>query len=177
MNWFDGIIIGIFLVSCAIGLYRGFARELLSLIIWVAAILFAKFFSADLAALLLPYIKTESLATVIAFLVLFIVTLLVGAILGLMLSALVRTTGLTGSDRVLGFLFGAARAFIIVMVLVVVLPEFLVLDKYTQWKQAKLIPYFLECKDWVWIAYDYVTQWIATFFGNEKFGSKKLIEA
>jgi membrane protein required for colicin V production len=165
MNWVDGVIIGIFLVSCAIGLYRGFAREALSLLVWIAAVLIAKIFNPELAAILSRFIGTPALATVTAFTVLFILTLLVGAILGLIVSALIKTTGLTTSDRALGFVFGSARAFIVVMVLLMVLPAFLAIDKTNQWQQATLVPHFLEYKDWVWMAYES----IVNLFSNKKF--------
>lgn len=48
MNWADWAIIGIFSLSCVIGLIRGFVREALSLVIWISAVLVARLFGGQL---------------------------------------------------------------------------------------------------------------------------------
>ncbi|HEY0893948.1 MAG TPA: CvpA family protein, partial [Cellvibrio sp.] len=79
MNWADWAIIGIFSLSCLIGLIRGFVREALSLIIWVAAVLVAKVFGGQLEILLADQIESPSVRLMTAYAVLFIATLLLGA--------------------------------------------------------------------------------------------------
>ena len=172
MNWADWAIIGIFSLSCLIGLIRGFVREALSLIIWVAAVLVAKVFGGQLEILLVDQIESPSVRLMTAYAVLFIATLLLGAMLSYLIGALVRATGLSGTDRLLGMVFGAARAFIIVMALLILLPGFIPVNEEEWWQQAQLIPHFLACEEWVRTAYEQVSQWLMTLFGNVESGQK-----
>jgi len=170
MNWADWAIIGIFSLSCLIGLIRGFVREALSLVIWVAAVLVAKVFGSQLEVLLVDQIQSPSVRLMTAYAVLFIATLLLGAMLSYLIGALVRATGVSGTDRLLGMVFGAARAFIIVMALLILLPGFIPLNEEEWWQQAQLIPHFLACEEWVKTAYEQVSQWLMTLFGSVESG-------
>lgn len=172
MNWADWAIIGIFSLSCLIGLIRGFVREALSLIIWVAAVLVAKVFGGQLEILLANQIESPSVRVMTAYAVLFVATLLLGAMLSYLISALVRATGLSGTDRLLGMVFGAARAFIIVMALLILLPGFIPVNEEEWWQQAQLIPHFLACEEWVRTAYEQVSQWLMSLFGAVESGQK-----
>lgn len=172
MNWADWAIIGIFFLSCLIGLIRGFVREALSLVIWVAAVLVAKVFGSQLEILLIDQIESPSVRLVTAYAVLFIATLLLGAMLSYLIGALVRATGLSGTDRLLGMVFGAARAFIIVMAVLILLPGFLPVHEEDWWKQSQFIPHFLACEEWVRAAYDQISQWLMALFGSVESGQK-----
>jgi len=141
MIWVDYLILGIIGLSAVIGFARGLIREVLSLAVWIAAMLIAWLFFRDLAELLVPWISTPSVRWAAAFLILVFGVLLVGAILGYVLTTLVKKTGLTGLDRLLGALFGAARGAVLVALLVFAaaltpLPE----DPW--WQQAQLIAPF-----------------------------------
>lgn len=170
MNGADWAIIGIFLLSCFIGLIRGFVREALSLVIWVAAVLVAKVFGGQFETLLVNQIETPSIRLMTAYAVLFVATLLLGAMLSYVIGALVRVTGLSGTDRLFGMVFGAARAFIVVMALVILLPGFLPVNYDEWWQQAQLIPHFLACEEWVLSVYDQISQWLITLFGSVETG-------
>ena len=172
MNWADWAIIGIFSLSCLIGLIRGFVREALSLVIWVAAVLVARLFGGQLEILLIDQIESPSMRLMTAYAVLFIATLLLGAMLSYLIGALVRATGLSGTDRLLGMVFGAARAFIVVMAILILLPGFLPVNEDDWWKQSKLIPHFLTCEEWVRTAYDQLSQWLMALFGSVESGQK-----
>ncbi|MGH8455040.1 MAG: CvpA family protein, partial [Nevskiales bacterium] len=45
MLWVDYLILGIVLVSAVIGLFRGFFREIISLVAWIAAFMVAIYFT------------------------------------------------------------------------------------------------------------------------------------
>ncbi|HTF98700.1 MAG TPA: CvpA family protein [Cellvibrio sp.] len=166
MNWADWAIIGIFSLSCIIGLIRGFVREALSLVIWVAAVLVARLFGSQLETMLVGHIETPSVRLMTAYALLFVSTLLFGAMVSYLIGALVRATGLSGTDRLFGMVFGAARAFIIVMAILILLPGFIPVHEDNWWKQAQLIPYFQSCEGWVVQAYSDVSQWIQTIFSD-----------
>ena len=115
MNWADWTIVVILVLSSLISIKRGFVKEALSLATWILAVIIALFFSERLAVLLTDSITTPSVREVVAFAILFIATLLVGAMVNYLIGELVRITGLSGTDRTLGMVFGLARGFIIVM--------------------------------------------------------------
>jgi len=60
---------------------------------------------------------------------------------------LVRATGLTGTDRLLGAVFGAARGALLMVVAVALLKNTaLVNDAW--WNQSDLIPHFMMLEEW-----------------------------
>ena len=61
MTWVDYVIIGIILLSAIIGLARGLIREVISLAVWILAVLAAWMFYVPLAGQLAPWIATPSL--------------------------------------------------------------------------------------------------------------------
>ena len=148
MNWADWAIIGILALSCGIGLIRGFVKEAFSLAVWVAAVVIAKTFSPELAVLLSDVVKTPSLRELAAFAALFVLTLIVGAMANYLMGALVRMTGLSGTDRLLGVLFGVVRGFIIVMLIILFLPAVLPVDQDPWWQQSLLIGHLLQFESW-----------------------------
>lgn len=149
MIWADWVIVAIFGLSCLVGVIRGFVRESLSLAIWVAAALIAKMLGASVSLWLTELIATPSLRVVTAYAAVFVAILLLGAMLSYLVGTLIRATGLSGTDRLLGILFGALRAFIVVMVLVIWLPEALPVEQDLWWSQSQLLPFFIECEVWV----------------------------
>lgn len=172
MNWADWAIIAIFSLSCLIGMIRGFVREALSLVIWVAAVLVAKVFGGRFEFLLANQIESPSVRLMTAYALLFVATLLLGAMVSYLIGALVRATGLSGTDRLLGMVFGAARAFIIVMALLILLPGFLPLDQDKWWHEALLIPHFLAWEEWARSAYDQVVEWVMALFDSAEIPEK-----
>jgi membrane protein required for colicin V production len=148
MNWADWAIIGILALSSGIGLIRGFIKEALSVAVWIAAIVIAKTFSPKLALLLPNLVSTPSLRELAAFAALFVATLLIGAMVNYLIGALVKMTGLSGTDRLLGLFFGIARGFIIVMLMVVFLPTLLAVDQDPWWQQSRLIAQLQHFESW-----------------------------
>lgn len=118
MAWVDLAILGIIALSALVGFTRGLLREVLSFVVWLGAAFFAWTFFRELAVELTPWISAPSVRLGAAFLILVFAMLILGAILGHFLSLLVDKTGLTGTDRVLGVVFGTARGAILVAMLV-----------------------------------------------------------
>lgn len=147
MNWADWTILAIVAISTLIGLSRGFVREVLSLLTWVAAFVVAMMFRDQLAPLLSNLVDTPSLQAIAAFAILFIFTLLAGAGLNMTLSAFVEATGLSGTDRVLGMVFGLFRGGIVVMALLIFAPALAPVNEDGWWQESTLIPHFLEFED------------------------------
>ena len=61
MNWADFAIIAILSLSMLIGIVRGFVKEAMSLVVWLAAVGLATLFYQNLAAYLFDLIATASL--------------------------------------------------------------------------------------------------------------------
>ncbi len=146
MNLADGIILGIIAVSALLSLRRGFTREAFSLLTWVAAFVIARLFSPALDAMLANQIQTPSLRMVVAFGVLFALTLIIGALINHLLGEVIRVTGLSSTDRLLGMVFGAIRGALVVVVLVALGYRFFAQDPW--WQQSVLVPHFVLLEDW-----------------------------
>jgi membrane protein required for colicin V production len=147
MNWVDFVILGILGVSVLISLWRGFTREALSLAGWVLAVWVALMFSDKLERLLRPQIETPSLRLIVAFAILFFLTLLVAALINYLAVQLIKKTGLSGTDRVIGIAFGLARGIVLVTVLVLV-AGFTSVPRDPWWQRSALMHYFQDLAVW-----------------------------
>ncbi|WP_111656792.1 CvpA family protein [Isoalcanivorax indicus] len=146
MNLADGVILFIIAVSALISVRRGFMREAFSLVTWVAAFIIARLFGPGLEVMLEPSIETPSIRMAVAFGSLFAATLVVGALINHLLGELVRVTGLSGTDRLFGMVFGAVRGMVVVIVLVALAGPMFVDDVW--WQQSVLVPQFAMMEDW-----------------------------
>lgn len=145
--WIDWIIIAIISLSGLISLKRGFVKEALSLATWIVAGILAWMFGGSLSQHLADYIATPSARVMAACALLFVVTLLLGALVNHLLGELIRVTGLSGTDRFLGMVFGAARGALLVVVVVGLL-SLAPVQQDPWWQQSVLVPQFLMVADW-----------------------------
>lgn len=138
MNVADWAILAITLLSAVVGVYRGFIRETLSLISWILAIWAAFSFSEFASVYFEPYLESPALRLVAAFAAIFVVTLLILSILSFLLHRVLAVSGIAGTDRVLGGLFGIVRAVVLVSVVLLLarLPDY---PQQPWWKQSLLI--------------------------------------
>ena len=141
MIWVDYVIIGIIALSAIIGLARGLIREVIALAVWIVAALAAWMFYVPVAEQLTPWIETPSVRMAAAVLILVFGVLIVGAIVAYLLSVLVDKTGLTGTDRLLGMVFGAGRGAVLVALLVF-LATLTPVAEDPWWSQSRLLPKF-----------------------------------
>lgn len=147
-SWVDYIILAIIGFSTVISLVRGFVREALSLVTWGIAFWVAFSFASQGAAFLTNYIQSPSLRLLASFVILFVVMLIIGAIVNYILGQIVDKTGLTGTDRVFGLLFGAARGLLVVTALLMV-ARLTPMPEEEWWKASILIPYFHPLEVWL----------------------------
>ena len=165
MNWADWTIVAILLISSLIGLRRGLVKEALSLLVWVAAFIVAIAFHPPLTSLLTDIIDVPSVRTMVAFGGLFVATLIVGSMVNYLIGELVKMTGLTGTDRLLGVIFGAARGTAVVMALLLLIPALIPIEQDLWWQQSVLIPQFLRMEGLVLQLWYDLYNWFAALFG------------
>ena len=148
MLWIDYVIIGIIALSAIISIVRGFVKEVLSLVAWILAFWVALTFSPQFSVLLSDYISTPSISLFTAFSGLFIVTLILSALVNNLIAAIVVKTWLSGTDRMLGVLFGLLRGVAIVTLLVL-LAAATPMPNDAWWQNAVLIEHFEKLAIWV----------------------------
>lgn len=145
--WIDWVIIALITVSTLISLKRGFIKEALSLITWVGAFIIARTFHPQMQALLEGTVETPLVRLVAAFAILFFATLIVGAIINNMIGHLVRATGLSATDRVLGMGFGLLRGVVVVIV-AIAFTRYTPLAQDTWWQTSVMIDRLAVVEDW-----------------------------
>jgi membrane protein required for colicin V production len=146
--WIDVVILALIALSAILSLFRGFVKEALALATWLVALWVAMTFYEPLAALLSQWITLVSAQKITAFAVLFICVLLIGAVINYLASKLVSRTGLSGTDKMLGVVFGIARGGVIVAILVLLAG----LTPFPQdhwWQDSQLLGYFQEFALWL----------------------------
>lgn len=148
MSWLDLVIIVIIVLSALISVIRGFVKETISLITWIVAGILAFRYFAPLAVVLEPYVSAPTIRNITAFAVLFISTLVIGAIINFIMSQLVDRTGLGGTDKALGVIFGAARGVLIVT-MIVLLASLTPMPETSWWQDSAMMGFFQQLAEWL----------------------------
>lgn len=146
--WIDYCIAGIIGLSAVIGLLRGLIREVFSLCAWIAAVWIGLRFSRDFSVYLETLVPLPSARMAASFGVLFFASLILASLIAFVLHKLVQSTGLTGTDRLAGMVFGIGRGIVVVSVLVL-LAGITPLPADPWWKQSTLIPPFQSLALWL----------------------------
>lgn len=140
MVWVDYLLIGVMVLSGVVGLFRGFVKEALSLGVWVIGIWGAWKFAGLAADQMTGWVEDPVLRLWAARVVVLVSILILGGLLTALLSFLLDQTGLTGTDRLLGGLFGLGRGAVLAAIIVIAL-QFTGFDEDPWWAESKLIPY------------------------------------
>ncbi len=112
----DASLVAIMLVSALLAMVRGFSREVLSIVAWAVAAIVAFLFYADLTPYAEQYISSRAVAMAASAAVIFIVTLIIVSFITLRIADFIIDSRIGALDRVLGFLFGAVRGLLLVVV-------------------------------------------------------------
>jgi membrane protein required for colicin V production len=161
----DIVLLGVILLSALIGLIRGLLKEVLSLASWLAAFMLALYFAPALAERLEGQLADGSVRMVVAFIAIFLSTLLAGAMVQWLMGTLIRTTGLTGTDRFLGFLFGSARGALVCIIAVIALRQFA--EDGQWWQSSVLVPELLAFESEVLQLMGRAREW-AAYLGHRE---------
>lgn len=148
INWADVAIAGLILISVVLGLVRGFLREVLALLVWVLAFVIAFVFTEPAAVYLESLIANGPMRILVTFAGLFLIIMLLGGFLNYLVGKAIEKSGISGTDRIMGMLFGALRGAAVVMVLVL-LAGFTTMQEADWWQDSRLLPWFESAADWV----------------------------
>lgn len=140
MNAADYLLILVILASAAIGVFRGFLREVISVLTWIFGLIAAWQFGDVLEPYLGGLLSGENVRPWAARTIIFIVVLLIGGAVGATVNYFVRLSIFSGTDRFLGALFGVVRGVVVTGVLAL-LGQVLELDGERWWGKSLLIPW------------------------------------
>jgi len=148
MEYADYIVIAIIVISILVGAIRGFIKEAFSLAVWAAAFLVAFQYSGALALQLENHIELPSARISLAFMCLFLSVLLVGGLVTFLIGKLVEKTGLSGTDRLLGGVFGGVRGVALVLVIMLV-AGLTPVPQDPWWQQSRTIQSLMPLAEWM----------------------------
>ena len=146
--WIDVVIISLVALSAILSLFRGFVKEALALVSWLVALWVAMAFYEEFAQWLSQWIAVPSAQKATAFAILFVCVLLLGAVVNYLAGKLVDKSGLTGTDKMLGVVFGIARGAVIVAILVL-LAGLTPLPQDPWWQDSQFLGYFEDLAMWM----------------------------
>ena len=115
-SYLDLGVIVIVLISAFLSMVRGLTREVLAIGSWAAAAAAAFFFYPYVLPYVTPYIHKDIFAQGASAAIVFFATLIVVSIITVRVSDAILDSKIGALDRSLGFLFGAARGFLLAVV-------------------------------------------------------------
>ena len=134
----DGILLVIMLISAVLAMVRGFVREVLSIGSWVAAAVAAYMLYGYVLPYAKQYISNDYVALGAAIAGVFLLTLIIVSYITMRISDFVLDSRIGALDRTLGFVFGAARGMLLVVVGLAFFNWFVPAERQPQWVvQAK----------------------------------------
>lgn len=136
MEIFDLIVVIIMGASIALSLFRGLLSEILSLAAWFIAFFVAKSATSTIVVMIPTALTAIAGARIaIAFVVAFIFVWILTLLCRILLSKLIKASGLSGINRMLGVFFGVLRGIALVacMTLICGLTS---IPKKTSWQKA-----------------------------------------
>ncbi|MBM3552011.1 MAG: CvpA family protein [Alphaproteobacteria bacterium] len=141
-SYLDLAVIIVVLVSGMLALLRGFTREVLAILSWVAAAAAAYFFYPLALPYIKPYIAKDELALLAAAAAVFLVALIAVSLVTVKLSDVILDSKVGALDRTLGFVFGAVRGALIAVVAFVFYSWLVPEANQPQWiKDARAKPF------------------------------------
>jgi len=134
----DYIVLAAILISATVGAFRGFLREVISVVSWILAVWLAWKLAPGLAPKFGGVLKDPVYGLWAARALIFILVTIAGHFIGAVVNHFVRISMFSGLDRLLGFLLGMVRGLVIVG-LGIILAQALRLDNEAWWKQSRLV--------------------------------------
>jgi len=144
----DIAIAVVVVISVGVGFIRGLVKEAMSIASLLVAVWTAFHFGAEAGTLSENWLSSPDLQLWFGRILLFIVVLMLGGLLSWAVAKLVRLSVLSGTDRVLGMIFGLGRGAVLVA-LVVIGGQTADFDDNEWWQDSVLMPYAEFVADWL----------------------------
>ncbi|MDP2205089.1 MAG: CvpA family protein [Alphaproteobacteria bacterium] len=175
----DTAIIIVILLSVIVAFFRGFVKEVLTIVNLLGAAVaawylggqfapqFQKWMGAgqkvadgEKAHKVLGLVTPEVAGTFLSYFTVFFVTLIILGLAGMAIAASVKAMGLGPLDKVLGMVFGALRGFLLVLLIYVPFAYFMPPDKkkYPDWVEESMS----------FVALDASYNWLEKYLGEKK---------
>jgi membrane protein required for colicin V production len=135
-------------VSVAVGVFRGFVKEAISVAALLFAIWAALYFGPEVGAVSESWFSSAEVQVWFGRVLVFAVVLSLGGLIGWGLSKLIRLSILSGMDRSLGALFGFGRGLLLVGVFILG-GQFAGFDNDRWWAESIIIPQVEFLADWI----------------------------
>ena len=148
MPYIDIFITVAIVISVVVGFVRGFVKEAISIGALLFAIWAALYFGPAVGDVSQSWLSSEELQMWFGRVLVFAVVLSLGGLLGWGISKLVRLSVLSGMDRLMGSIFGAARGILLVAVAVIG-GQFAGFDNDDWWTESRLMPHVQVVSDWI----------------------------
>lgn len=148
MTTFDWIIVGVLGVSCLLGLWRGLVREVFSVAGWVAAVVLSLKFAVPLGHELPGDIAWQPLRTALAVALIAVACVFAVALLGWIVQRFLEAAHLSGTDRLLGGVFGLLRG-VLILFAAVYFTSRTAFAQQPAWRDALLVPPFEAGVRWL----------------------------
>ena len=134
-------LLAVVLISALLAMLRGFTREVLAIAAWIAAAAAAVYLYPYLLPYIKPYLNKEPWASIASATVIFFAALILVTIITVNLSDAVLDSKVGALDRSLGFIFGAARGFLLCVVAFLFFTMLDPVDKQPDWvRNARMRP-------------------------------------
>lgn len=141
MNYADIAILFVLGLSVIVGLLRGFVSEVWALACWIFAGWVAWYCGPFVEEWFPQDFASPGLRLVMAYVGCFILVVIAGSLVGYLLRRLVSGSGLSGTDRLLGLVFGLVRGVAVIVLLVLML-GFTPFHRDAWWQESRLMPTF-----------------------------------
>ncbi len=123
-TFLDYVFAGVILVSTGFAVTKGLVREVVSIVALLAGFFLAVIYYRVPAAWFSGVLRTESMASLIGFLIIFIGCLIVGAVISFLVNKFIKAASLEWIDRLLGAIFGFLRGWAVASIIVLALVAF-----------------------------------------------------
>ena len=148
MSAVDWVLLAVVVVSALFGLMRGFVGVLASLAAWVLAAWAAFRFGGDIGLMMAADGEPSATQLLGGYALAFIAVLLAVGVVGWLVRKLVQTVGLSGLDRMLGLLLGAARGAFVACALVLLL-GLTAVPRTPEWRASPVVPVLVPGAQWL----------------------------
>ena len=135
-------------ISVIVGIIRGFVKEAISIAALLVAIWAALHFGPGVGDISDGWISSQEMQVWFGRILVFVVILSLGGLIGWGISKLVRLSVLSGIDRIVGAVFGAARG-VLLAALFVIGGEYAGFDNDPWWQGSKAIPHLDVVAEWI----------------------------